>query len=352
MKHRIGSLRSSLRIFSLLGMVLPGLALSGCSRNAAPDPVTKESFYFDTVCDITIYDMDNFSEDAADTAIDNAFSLCSTYENMLSKTVEGSDIWNINHAGGKEVTVNQETADLISEAISYCDLSGGRFDITIGKAEDLWGFDEGATTLPDPEELEEAVKHIDYKKIKVSGSTVQLEDPDAEIDLGGIAKGYIADRVADNLSSQGVTSAIVSLGGNIECVGEKPQSGGSTAPFTIGIETPYSDRTEVIGSLPLSNGTAVTSGVYERYITVDGKQYFHILDPDTGYPVDTDVISVTITADEDRSVDCDALSTTCLLLGTKKGTKLIESLDGYEAAFIDTDGNISMTDGMEFTPAK
>lgn len=331
-------------------LVLPAFLLTGCG-SAAPDPVTKESFYFDTVCDITIYDMEDFSKEAADTAIDNAFALCSTYENMLSKTIEGSDIWNINHAGGQPVTVDQETADLIEKGIYYGNLSGGRFDITIGKAEDLWDFETDTPSLPDAEELAEAVSHVDYTKISVDGTSVQLQDPEMEIDLGGIAKGYIADKVAENLSSQGVTSAIVSLGGNIECVGAKPQDDGSTTSFTIGIETPYSDRTEVVGSIPLNNGTAVTSGIYERFITVDGKQYFHILDPDTGYPVDTDVVSVTITADEGHSVDCDALSTTCLLLGTEKGTELIESLDGYDAAFIDEDGSITCTSGMEFTPA-
>lgn len=369
-----------------------GSAAAGLGGDTADagQPVTKESFYFDTICQITVYGMEerndaSFSE-AAQAAITDAFSLCSEYEKLLSKTVEGSDIWNINHAAGDPVSCDSRTIELIQRGIYYGDLSDGAFDITIGKAEDLWDFHAGGSesyedaaadegdmketedtaaengdgepskaTLPDADALAEAVSHVNYTCIHVDEKeqTVQLTDEEAELDLGGIAKGYIADAVCREMEGAGVTSAIVSLGGNIECIGGKPESTGfagedtSYTDFTIGIEMPYSDRTEIVGASGLQSGTMVTSGVYERYITVDGRRYHHILDVGTGYPVDTDVLGVTIKGDSGTSADCDALSTTCLILGSEKGKALIEGLDGYEALFILQDESLVTTTGMK-----
>ncbi len=383
-----------------------GLAgLGGTAADGEHQPVTKESFYFDTICQITVYGMKESEEasfsSAAEAAITDAFSLCSEYERLLSKTVEGSDIWNVNHAEGEPVSCDSRTLELVQKGIYYGDLSGGAFDITIGKAEGLWDFhadEEGvsgsdaadgegievaedaadtgegvarAAALPDAGDLAEAVSHVDYTGIRIDekNQTLQLTDPEAELDLGGIAKGYIADAVCRQLQENGVTSAIVSLGGNIECIGGKPENIGFTGEdmesagasadstgenaaytdFTIGIEMPYSDRTEIVGASGLQNGTMVTSGVYERYITVGGKRYHHILDVETGYPVDTDVLGVTIKGNFGTSADCDALSTTCLMLGSEKGKALIESMDGYEALFILQDESVTATTGMEYT---
>lgn len=319
------------------------------TASASTDPVTKQSYYFDTICQITIYDMKDMSEENAADAIQAAFDKCAHYEKLLSKTKEGSDIWNINHAQGKPVTCDPETISIIEKGISYGDLTDGKFDITIGACEDLWDFHSDNPKVPDADELAEAVSHVNYKNIQVDGDTVTMLDPDCEIDLGGIAKGYIADRTAEVLRDQGVTSAIISLGGNIECVGGKPTDAGSQKPFTIGIETPYSDMSRIVGTVQLTDGTAVTSGVYERYFTYEGKEYHHILDVKTGYPVDTDTLGVTIIGADGTSADCDALSTTCLILGSEAGAKLIESLDGYEAAFILRDNSIVKTSGMELT---
>lgn len=344
-----------------------GSAAAGLAGNSADAEqlVTKESFYFDTICQITVYGMEerndaSFSE-AAQAAIADAFSLCGEYEKLLSKTVEGSDIWNINHAAGDPVSCDSRTIELIQRGIYYGDLSNGAFDITIGKAEDLWDFHAGegesyeGAALPDADALAEAVSHVNYTCIHVDEKeqTVQLTDEEAELDLGGIAKGYIADAVCREMEGAGVTSAIVSLGGNIECIGGKPESTGfagedaSYTDFAIGIEMPYSDRTEIVGASGLQSGTMVTSGVYERYITVDGRRYHHILDVGTGYPVDTDVLGVTIKGDSGTSADCDALSTTCLILGSEKGKALIEGLDGYEALFILQDESLVTTTGMK-----
>ena len=346
------------------------------------EPVTKESFYFDTICQITVYGLQKSgaAEDAAgsgqsaaaeekststfssaaEDVITRAFSLCNEYEKLLSKTKEESDIWNINHANGEPVACDARTIEVIEKGISYGDLSDGKFDITVGKAEDLWDFHSDSPKVPEKNALSEAVRHVNYRNISVDQDegTVQLTDPEAEIDLGGIAKGYIADKVCEELRQEGVTSAIVSLGGNIECVGGKPDVTGFTAeatvfsPFSIGIETPYSDRTKIVGASPLEDGTMVTSGVYERYFTENGKEYHHILNVKTGYPADSDVLGVTIQGREGTSADCDALSTICLILGSEEGSRLIEGMDGYEALFILRDDSVQKTEKMEFTPAE
>ena len=345
---------------------------AGSGTEESAEAVTKYSFYFDTVCSITVYGMDKAAyqefagdealssfEDAAADVISDAFSLCIYYENLLSRTVEGSDIWNINHAEGGAVACDPETVTIVQMGIDYGDLSGGRFDITIGPVSDLWNFTstDEEPVIPDDDDLEEALAHVDYRTVQVDedAGTVQLLDADAQIDLGGIAKGYIADAVCDLLRGEGVVSAIVSLGGNIACVGSKPlvygfqSSDAEYKSFNIGIESPYSDMTSIIGYSAVDDGTMVTSGVYERYFTVDDVEYHHILDVDTGYPVDTDVVGVSILGGAGTSVDCDALATICLILGSEEGYALIDAQEGLEAAFILTDGSILTTDGMDFT---
>ena len=329
---------------------------SGSGQAAASDnekeirgPVTGQDFHFDTVCQITIYSMDHMTQAAADDALEQAFALCGTYEDMLSKTLEGTDIYRINHAGGEPVECDPETVEIIRMGLQYAELSDGKFDITIGKAVDLWDFHADAVpAVPDPALLSEAVSHVDYKTVSIEGSQVTLTDPEAEIDLGGIAKGYVADRVCEKLEECGVTGAIVSLGGNVDCLGSKPD-GKKEKDFVVGIEAPYSDKSEVVGSTPASDRTVVTSGVYERFFTYEGREYHHILDPETGYPADSDVLGVSIAAARGKSADCDALATICLILGAEKGMELVESMDGFEALFITRENKILTTEGFDFT---
>lgn len=176
-----------------------------------------------------------------------------------------------------------------------------------------------------------------------------LENPKAQIDLGGVAKGFIADKVGAYLTSKGVRSAIVNLGGNVLTIGSK--TGGQ--PFIVGVQQPFQDRNEDIGYLYVSGRSVVTSGIYERYFIQDGKTYAHILDPRTGYPVQNDLSSVTIISD--KSGDGDGLSATCFLLGVDKAEKLIESLPDTEAIFIKKDGSTVKTPGIgskvKFVPA-
>ena len=318
---------------------------SGCSGSKTQEPVTRQSFYFDTVCSIAVYDMENMSGESAAKAIEEAFKLCSRYESLLSRTREGTDVYRINEAGGEPVECDPETIEVIRKGLYYSELSGGLFDITIGKVTDLWDFHAEEPQVPDAGSLEKAVSTVGWEKVIIDGDTVALTDPGTHIDLGGIAKGFIADRVSDALTENGVTSAIVSLGGNVVCIGDKTENG-AEKPFRVGIEKPYSNQSEIVGVVEAADETVVTSGVYERYFESDGRMYHHILNASTGYPAESDIVGVTIKADKGRSADCDALATIFLILGEERAMQLAQETDGIEAYFILTDGRTVSTDGM------
>lgn len=364
---KLSAKKALLALALIATLIIPqmGCASNGQNSNVG---VSKTGFYLDTVCGITIYGMADpdgslakLSDDDLELhflkVITDAFLVCSDYEKVLSKTIDTSDISRINGAGGEAVEVSSEAIEIIEKGLHYGDLSGGAFDITIGKATDLWDFHDNLETgheggqIPSQEALNEAVSHVNYKAVQVDGNRIKLTDSDAEINLGGIAKGYIADKVASYLEERGVTSAVVDLGGNIVVIGGKSGSlicadgtdPEQTVPFNIGITDPTSETGDLLGIMPCSDKTVVTSGTYERYFEQDGVKYHHILDPATGYPVDTDVLSVTIISSRGNSADCDGLSTTCLAIGMEKGLELVKSLDGFEAIFVDTEGNVEMT---------
>ncbi|MDD6326037.1 MAG: FAD:protein FMN transferase [Lachnospiraceae bacterium] len=298
---------------------------NGCSLSSDKNATaSKTGFCLDTVVSLTLY---GTKEEAP---LEECFSLLETYESLLSRIKEGSDVWNINHSSGMPVTVSKETAQLIETALDYSARSDGAFDITIAPLLDLWNFkpEQHEGTVPDADQIQEALSHVDYKKVQLDGATVTLLDPQASIDLGGIAKGYIADRLRDYLISEGYDSALINLGGNILTVGAKPDG----SAFRVGIRKPFSESGEQLETVACKDRSVVTSGTYERYFEQDGKRYHHILSPSDGYPVENGLASVTILSPS--STDADALSTACFVLGPEKGLELIESLDGIEALFV------------------
>ena len=332
------------RILSLLLAVVLAFPLiitqTGCAGK--PEPVEKSSYYMDTICSITIYDMEDMEQENAEAVIDGAFALCAEYESLLSATREESDIYHINHAGGEPVECDPRTVEVIKMGIRYGELSDGRFDITVGKVTDLWDFHSETPQLPDEADVQEALSSVDYRQIAIDGNTVTMGDPQGKINLGGIGKGYVADRAGDYLKEQGVTSAIINFGGNIVAIGDKDGEA-----FRIGVEEPFSDQGEIVGVVAASDATVVTSGIYERCFEKDGKLYHHILDVKTGYPADTDVAGVTLMGDFGSSADCDAMSTICLMLGVEAGKEFIEHTRGVEAVFIDRNGKITKTSGAD-----
>lgn len=327
--------------FLLIFILFSSGVLSGCRGFGKKQPVSKTGFYFDTVISITLYDA------AKEALLDDCFALADRYEGYFSNTIEGSDISKINAADGVPVAVHDETVELLKKGIAYGDMSGGKFDITIGKLSDLWDFSTkslleqtDASMLPSKEAVANALSTVDYHSIKIDGNEVSLSNPLARIDLGGIAKGYIADRMKAYLNENGVTEGIINLGGNVLVLGEKSDGTG----YSIGIQKPFQADGSAIASVTVTDETVVSSGVYERCFTVDGVRYHHILDTADGYPYDNGLLGVTIITKD--SVDGDGLSTTCFSLGLNDGLALVESLDGTEAIFITEDYKLHTSSGL------
>ena len=297
------------------------LLLTGCSLQTA-EPITKTGIYFDTVVQIDIYDSDDIS------LIEQCFDYCREFEQTVSRTIETSEIYRLNHANGNPVEVSNVTLELIKKGIEYGDLTNGKFDITIAPLSELWNFKGNAGTVPSEVDNLESLSHVNYKNIVIDGNKVSLTDPKSALDLGGIAKGYMADNLKEYLIHKGVESALINLGGNILAIGTKPNG----VPFNLGIQKPFDKQGTIITSVKAKDSSVVTSGVYERYFKVDDVLYHHILNSETGYPCNNGLFGVTILSK--KSVDGDALSTSCFLLGLEDGMKLIESLDGVDAIFI------------------
>lgn len=295
------------------------LLLCGCSREEEKQLNSQTRFLLDTVAEI--------SSDCDDETLNGAFVLCEKLEKKLSRTETGSDVYKLNSTDDF-VTVSDDTLSLLESALYYGELSGGKFDITICSVSELWDFKN--QVIPKRDEIAEALKNVDYHSIQIISGRVSAGDK--KIDLGGIAKGYIADRLRDYFTEKGSERTLINLGGNVMCLGK----------FTVGIKKPFEDT--VIATIKLENKTAATSGIYERYIKDGDKLYHHVLDPETGYGVENELASVTVIGES--SLDCDALSTICLLLGTEAGKELIEGRPNTEAVFIGRDGSITLSDGL------
>lgn len=312
-----------------IGLIMAlSLFLSGCaSQNKSEEKVYNDTL-FDTVIQVKIYDnVDN-------RILEGCEKLCKKYDLLLSKTNKESDISKINQACGIPVTVSDETVSLIQKGMEYGDLSEGAFDITINSISSLWDFHSESGKIPSEQEINTNLPHVNYKNISITENQVTLSDEHASIDLGGIAKGYIADKLAEYLKDNGVRHAIINLGGNILTVGSKPDG----SDYNIGIKNPSNPDGSPITCVKTSDKSVVTTGIYERFFEKDGIIYHHILDPETGYPCDNTLASVTIITDS--SADADALSTTCYLLGLEKGMKLIRSMENTDAIFITKDNEI------------
>lgn len=271
-----------------------------------------------------------------------AVERCRTFEYLLSRHLPESDVSHINNAAGKTVRIAPETYEVLKASLRYCEASGGIFDITMGSACRLWDFASGV--VPAQDELEQALEHVNWRMLSLSedieGFWARLDDPRASIDVGGTAKGFIADDLHRLLAEKGFSNAIVNLGGNVVTFGSKPDG----KPWTIGIRNP-ADPATLIGAVPLHAGSVVTSGLYERCFTKDGIRYHHILDPKTGFPVDTDIAGASIVSE--RSIDGDGYSTTVFALGSVRALAFIEQLPGIEALLVLDDGSILQSSGLE-----
>ena len=344
-------------LFSLITLGISFMVLTGCSNSAnktttessastkiLKDPYSDEQFLLGTYVRIRVYD------EGKESALKPAFDRVKELGDKITINQKGSEIDEVNEqAGIKPVKVSDDVYTLVKRAYEYSQDSQGGFDMAIGAITQLWriGFDDARK--PSQEEIDQALKLVDYHKIELNDKekTVYLKGKGMIIDLGAIAKGYITDEVVKVLKKQGVTTAIVDLGGNVYVLGHSPR--GENQDWTVGIQDPNMARGSVLGSIKERNKTLVTSGIYERYLEVDGKKYHHLFDPKTGYPFDNDIASVTIITD--KSIDGDGLSTAVFSMGVKKGLEYVESElnNGTEAIFVTKDDKVYVTDPIKDT---
>ena len=327
------------RKITLLILMLGLLLFNSCAKQE--EILSDHAFALDTIIDLKVY---HYSNDKIDeTTIDDAFKLISSLENILSVHKEDSDVYNLKQVAGiKPITVDEKTYELLEQSIKYSKLSNGLFDITSGPLIDIWAIDPPYGYVPKSAELEKILPLIDYNMIEFQNDNkVMLRNEKMIVNLGAIAKGYIADEVKQLLIDYGVKHALINLGGNVLLVGNKIDG----SDFRIGIQNPNDDRGAYLMSVSLSDVAVVSSGDYERFFEYEGKVYHHILNPKTGYPADTNIKQVSIVAP--NSTQADGLSTSVLLVGLEDGIKLVESLKGVEAIFITKDKKIYITDGLK-----
>jgi thiamine biosynthesis lipoprotein len=293
-----------------------------------------------TYVSFTVYD-ENKEE-----TIEKGFNRVEEIENLFSPEIADSEISQINkNAGEQPVEVSVETYELLKLAHEYSSIKESGFDYTIGALTNLWriGFDDARK--PSDEEIQEVLPLVDYQKVKFDDNTqsVYLTEPGMRIDLGAIAKGYIADEVRNIFEEDGVTTAIIDLGGNVVTIGGSPSRDGEF--WNVGIQDPMDDRGKTMGVTQQSDNSIVTSGVYERYLETDnGEIYHHLLDPETGYPIENGLISVSIVTE--RSVDADALATVIYGLGLETGLDFINDRDGVEAILVTEEKDVYTSDGL------
>ena len=356
--------RSHSRFFYLIlctVLVCPMLLFTGCGNITDADtsttgnqPISISSIKLNTAVQITIYD----SQDKA--LLNDCLALCDKYELIFSRTNEKSELYKLNHR--KDVSdgdfgtdgpttpypvsgtadtwhISEDLAALLSEGLDITRESDGAFDIAIAPLTSLWDFTAEDPEVPDDAAIQKALPLCSSDGVTIDGEDITLLSDDIQFDVGAIAKGYIADRLKDFLIKKGVKSAIINLGGNVLCIGSKPDG----TPFKLGIQKPFADRNETEAVMDITGKSVVSSGIYERCFKQDGKLYHHILNPQTGYPYDNGLISVTIISDQ--SVDGDALSTTCFALGLEDGLKFAEK-KGVQAVFITEDYELHYTDGF------
>lgn len=265
-------------------------------------------------------------------------------ESKMTVNTSGGEINNLNEQAGRNyVDLSEETIYILEKALKYSKLSNGAFDITIGPLVKEWGIFTENPRVPLEKEIGYLLRLVDYNSLIVNKNllTAKLIKAGQAVDLGGIAKGYGADEAIKIYKSYGIKSAYINLGGNIAVLGTKPDG----TPWKIGIQNPRAENGKYIGLVSVIDKAVVTSGDYERYFEKDGIRYHHILDPKTGYPAQSDLISATIVAG--KSVDADALSTAVFILGLDKGMELVNSLEDVDAVFVTSERKVYITNGLK-----
>lgn len=304
--------------------------------------VSNSGYYFDTFISISIYENDEALVENDKNLIAECFNICKDYELIFSHTNTDSELYKLNISSASTTKISSDLYNILSIADEYNSLTNGAFNVLIGNIEGLWDFKK--CNIPDDDIIDQQLELLFKANYTLANNTITFNNNKSlipAINLGGIAKGYIADKIKDFLLSNNVNSAIINLGGNILLIGEKPDE----ELFNIGITKPFTTTGENIASVQTSNMSVVTSGIYERYFEENGAIYHHIIDPSTGYPVQNNLYSVTIISAS--STIADILSTSAFVLGEDKGMELINKTDDVYAVFITSDFKIILSDGLK-----
>lgn len=263
-------------------------------------------------------------------------------DDHMSAFKELSDISQINlHSGNSFVPVHKDTWEVLNRALWYYRNTNGAFDITIRPLTKLWNINKNNNYISTENLIRSAKEKVNASKLILDSVSVsaKLDIPNGDIDLGGIAKGYAADEVKRIAIEYGISSGLINLGGNIVTFGRKPDK----SQWKVGIQHPLAPRGEYLGIITAEDKTIVTSGSYEKFFIKDKIRYHHILDPRTGYPADSNLLSVTAVCD--KSIDADALTTSLFVLGFEEGKELLNKI-GAEAIFISDNMDIKITNGL------
>lgn len=315
-------------------ILLCTLLLAGCGQqsvSADAEPQSIDLFAMDTTMTLTAYG------DHAEDALAGAKSEIERLDALFSISSESGDIYALNR--DHKADFQADSLALLNRALEVSASTDGIFDCTIEPVMEAWGFTTQNYRVPEENTLNELLSHVDYRQVQVDGSTVSIPD-DVQVDLGGIAKGFTSDRMMQVFADSGVTSGIISLGGNVQALGCKPDG----SKWRVAVQDP-NDEGENFAVVEIADEAVITSGGYQRYFEENGKRYWHILDARTGMPADTGIRSVTVVSADDTLAD--GLSTALFVMGLDRAAQFWRESRDFEAVFLLDSGEIYVTQGLE-----
>lgn len=330
--------RRNRRCRLLVFFLLPLLLLAGCeTANQLENSIQQEAsvnlFAMGTYIELTAYG------ESAETALQLAEQRVNELETLWSVTEENSDIARVNQNGEQPTQVSEETSSLLQFALDMAAQTNGAIDPTVFPVVTAWGFLSGDYRIPEEAELTELLQFTDYRQVRLESNVVSLPEG-VQIDLGAFGKGYTGDLIAELMREQGIDSALLNLGGNIQMIGKKPDG----SRWRLGIQNPFGEGS--LGILESEDGAVVTSGNYERFfIGEDGNQYGHIIDPATGYPAKNGLVSASIIASEGKLAD--ALSTAIYVMGLEEAVEYWKTSGAFEMILVTEEHEVYITEGIQ-----
>lgn len=330
----------------LLFFMTIGFVFSGCTQNSEEienismqkmeiqEPVSREVFAMDTYMTVTAYGAD------AEDAVEESIAEIERLDKLLTATTDSGEIYAVNHSGGGELS--SDSMYLLERSEELYEATDGAFNITIFPVMDVWGFVSDEFAVPSTEELQKKLALVDFEQLEIDQENccVEMNKDGMAIDLGGIAKGYTSTQIADIFREHGVETGLINLGGNVHVVGTKTDG----TKWKVGIQSPDSTD-EYLGVLAVSDCAVITSGGYERYFEEEGITYHHIIDPETGYPANNGLISVTIISKDGTLAD--GLSTSLYIMGLEDAKEFWQKhSEEFDAILLTDEYELYVTEGI------